>query len=122
MKKILTANLAQNKLALITWMSFAKAVVPIMIVAMILVATRYSLSIYQINSSKQMKRSITLLTVAVELLDRQGNLVPITALLDTGTRSTIVLKPFIKKGAASSNATGQQEWTTLGGKFYTSTK
>ena len=36
--------------------------------------------------------------IVVEIEDRHGNIVPIRALLDTGTTSTLVLRDFVKKG------------------------
>jgi hypothetical protein len=38
--------------------------------------------------------------IVVEILDKNGKLVPIRALLDTGTTSTLVLRDFVKKGRA----------------------
>jgi predicted aspartyl protease len=39
--------------------------------------------------------------VVVEIEDRHGNLVPIRALIDTGTSSSIVLREFVAKDAPS---------------------
>ena len=39
--------------------------------------------------------------IIIELPNREGDVVPIRAVLDTGTTSTIVLKEFVKKGRAS---------------------
>ena len=40
--------------------------------------------------------------IIVEIVNRHGETVPIRALLDTGTSSTIVLRDFVKKGRAKS--------------------
>ena len=55
----------------------------------------------------------------VEITNREGERVPVSALLDTGCTSTIVLKDYVRRGAASSKANKGQEWRTLGGKFIT---
>ena len=55
----------------------------------------------------------------VEVTDRKGDLVPISALLDTGTSSTIILAPFVAEGTTTPNKSGAQQWETLGGKFST---
>ena len=57
--------------------------------------------------------------VVVEILDRQGNLVPIRALLDTGTTSSILLRDFVRKGRASSYKGKPVKWQTMGGNFVT---
>ena len=41
--------------------------------------------------------------VIVELVDCEGQVVPVRALLDTGTSATIVLQRFVRKGTAKTN-------------------
>jgi transposase InsO family protein len=57
--------------------------------------------------------------IIVETMNREGQIVPINALLDTGTSSTIILRHFVKKGAVKSDKHRLQQWNTLGGKFFT---
>ena len=60
--------------------------------------------------------------IAVEILDRHGKLVPIRALLDTGTTSTILLREFVKKGRAGGYSGQKTLWKTMGGNFTTKKK
>ena len=60
--------------------------------------------------------------VIVELKDRAGDLVPIRALLDTGTSESIVLKEFVQPGSASRYKSTKTEWKTMGGNFTTRRK
>jgi hypothetical protein len=61
--------------------------------------------------------------IIVEIVDSQNQVVPIRALLDTGTSETILLKPFLSStsvwGYKGSTVT---TWTTLGGDFVTHRK
>jgi hypothetical protein len=57
--------------------------------------------------------------VIVEIENREGEIVPIRALLDTGTSSTLLLRDFVKKGRASSYKGKQVTWKTMGGNFNT---
>ena len=54
--------------------------------------------------------------------DRQGNVVPIRALLDTGTTATLLLRDFVRKGRAKSYKGKTTRWNTLGGQFETKQK
>jgi hypothetical protein len=45
--------------------------------------------------------------------------IPIRALLDTGTTSTIILREFVGKGRARTNTKKRTKWKTLGGTFPT---
>jgi hypothetical protein len=45
--------------------------------------------------------------------------VPMRALLDTGTTDTIVLREFVGKGRARTNTKKRTKWKTLGGTFTT---
>ena len=60
--------------------------------------------------------------IVVEILDRHGKLVPIRALLDTGTTSTILLREFFKKGRAGGYSGQETLWKTMGGNFTTKKK
>jgi hypothetical protein len=60
--------------------------------------------------------------ILVEIEDRYGTLVPIRALLDTGTTSTIVVRQFIRKGRAKGYKGKRTVWNTLGGQFSTNWK
>jgi hypothetical protein len=46
-------------------------------------------------------------------------LVPMRALLDTGTTATIILREFVGKGRARINTKKRTKWKTLGGTFTT---
>ena len=58
----------------------------------------------------------------IEILDRNGKLVPIRGLLDTGTTSSILLREFVKKGRASGYSGHPTTWKTMGGQFTTKKK
>jgi hypothetical protein len=45
--------------------------------------------------------------------------VPMRALLDTGTTDTIILREFVGKGRASTNTNKRTKWEKLGGTFTT---
>ena len=60
--------------------------------------------------------------IIVEIEDRDGNLVPIRCLLDTGTTSTLVLRDFVRKGGAKIYKGKCTTWSTLGGQFSTNRK
>ena len=60
--------------------------------------------------------------IIVEILDRNNNLVPIRALLDTGTSSSILLRDYVKKGRASGYSGKKTTWKTMGGNFTTKKK
>ena len=60
--------------------------------------------------------------IVVEILDRNNKLVPMRALLDTGTTSTIVLRDYVKKGRASGYSGHKTLWKTMGGNFSTKKK
>jgi transposase InsO family protein len=68
---------------------------------------------------KKKKSSHYTAEIIAELINSTGQLVPIRALLDTGTSATIVLKHLVKKGAAKTDKSQLQQWNTLGGKFFT---
>jgi len=60
--------------------------------------------------------------VVVEIENRDGERVPIRALLDTGTSATIILRPFVKQGRISAKKKDQMKWNTMGGTFLTKKK
>jgi hypothetical protein len=57
--------------------------------------------------------------IIVEIKNRDGTVVPMRALLDTGTISTIILREFVGKGRARTNTKKRTKWKTLGGTFTT---
>jgi hypothetical protein len=57
--------------------------------------------------------------VIVEIKNRDGTVVPMRALLDTGTTATIILREFVGKGRARTNTKKRTNWKTLGGTFTT---
>ena len=58
----------------------------------------------------------------VQIQDRHGEIVPIRALLDTGTSSTLLLREFVKQGSAKGYKGHTTSWMTLGGTFHTNQK
>jgi hypothetical protein len=60
--------------------------------------------------------------VVLELENNEGQIVPIRALLDTGTSSTIILKEHMRKGFVSHHKGHDTVWKTLGGTFKTKRK
>jgi hypothetical protein len=57
--------------------------------------------------------------IIVEIKNRDGSVVPMRALLDTGTTSAIILREFVGKGRARTNTKKRKKWKTLGGTFTT---
>jgi hypothetical protein len=55
--------------------------------------------------------------IIVEIKNRDGTVVPMRALLDTGTTATIILRGFVGKGGARKNTKKRTKWQTLGGTF-----
>jgi hypothetical protein len=55
--------------------------------------------------------------IIVEIKNRDGTVVPMRALLDTGTTATIILREFVGKGRARTNKKKRTKCKTLGGKF-----
>ena len=72
--------------------------------------------------AKKAKQNYYTAEIIVEILDRNGNLVPIQGLLDTGTSSTICLRQFVKRGRAKTYKGKKTVWNTMGGNFQTSQK
>ena len=60
--------------------------------------------------------------IIVEIEDRNGDKVPMRALLDTGTTKSILLRQFVKKGRAKSYKDKPTYWNTMGGNFVTKQK
>jgi hypothetical protein len=48
--------------------------------------------------------------IIVEIKNRDGTVVPMRALLDTGTTATIILREFVVKGRARTNTKKITEW------------
>jgi hypothetical protein len=57
--------------------------------------------------------------IIVEIVDSKNNLVPIRALLDTGTLETILLKHFLSPNSPKGYKGASVTWKTLGGNFTT---
>jgi hypothetical protein len=57
--------------------------------------------------------------IIVEIKNRDGTVVPMRALLDTGTTATIILREFVGNGRARTNTKKRKKWKTLGGTFTT---
>jgi hypothetical protein len=57
--------------------------------------------------------------IIVEIKNRDGTVVPMRALLDTGTTATIILREFVGKGRARTNTEKRTKRKTLGGTFTT---
>jgi hypothetical protein len=57
--------------------------------------------------------------IIVEIKNRDGTVVPMRALLDTGTTATIILREFVGKGRSRTNTKKRTKWKTLGGTFTT---
>ena len=74
------------------------------------------------SPKKKSKRTHYSAEIVVEIEDRHGNLVPIRALLDTGTSSSIILREFVRKGRANTHKGKRTTWSTLGGNFSTNRK
>jgi hypothetical protein len=51
--------------------------------------------------------------IIVEIKNRDGTVVPMRALLDTGTTATIILRDFADKGRARTNKKKRAKWKTL---------
>jgi hypothetical protein len=57
--------------------------------------------------------------IIVEIKNRDGTVVPMRSLLDTGTTAIIVLRGFVGKGRARTNTKKRTKWKTLRGTFTT---
>jgi hypothetical protein len=57
--------------------------------------------------------------IIVEIKNRDGTVVPMRALPDTGTTATIILREFLGKDRARTNTKKRTKWKTLGGTFTT---
>jgi hypothetical protein len=57
--------------------------------------------------------------IIVEIKNRDGPLVPMRALLETGTTATMILREFVGKGRVRTNTKKRTKWKTLGGTFTT---
>jgi hypothetical protein len=61
--------------------------------------------------------------IVVTIENSNGKIVPIRALLDTGTTATILLRQFVRKGRAKSYKQPKSTvWATMGGSFTTKRK
>jgi hypothetical protein len=57
--------------------------------------------------------------IIVEIVDSMNNIVPIHALLDTGTSETIILKSYLSSNTIRGYKGAPVKWKTLGGNFET---
>jgi hypothetical protein len=57
--------------------------------------------------------------IIVDIKNRDGTVVPMRALLDTGTTATIILRECMGKGRARTKTKKRTKWKTLGGTFTT---
>jgi hypothetical protein len=57
--------------------------------------------------------------IIVEIKNRDGTVVPMRALMATGTTSTIIFREFVGKGRARTNTEKRTKWKKLGGTFTT---
>jgi hypothetical protein len=57
--------------------------------------------------------------IILEIKNRDGEVVPMRALLDTGTTAAVILREFVGKGRARTNTNKRTKWKTLGGTFTT---
>jgi hypothetical protein len=60
--------------------------------------------------------------IIVEIKNRDGTVVPMRALLDSGTTATIILREFVGKGRHRTNTNKRAKWKTLGGTFTTNSE
>ena len=75
------------------------------------------------HSNKRMKVTHYSPEVIIESYDREGKLVPLRALLDSGTSSTLMLAKYINKNSPKAyKSPVLTKWTTMGGTFYTKQK
>jgi hypothetical protein len=81
-----------------------------------------TLDMYPFNSVQPRKKKQKVMhysaEILVEIQDRNGEYVPIRALLDTGTSATLLLRDFVAKGRAKSYKHHPTKWATLGGSLY----
>jgi hypothetical protein len=57
--------------------------------------------------------------IIVEIKNRDGTVVTMRALLDTGNEATIILREFVGKGRSRTNKYKRTRWKTRGGTFTT---
>jgi hypothetical protein len=57
--------------------------------------------------------------IILEIEDRDDTVVPMRALLDTGTTATIIFREFVGKGRACTNTNRRTKWKPLGETFTT---
>ena len=75
------------------------------------------------TSSKRFKTTHASPEIIVEIRDKDNKKIPIRALLDTGTTSTLLLKKFVSKDSPKAyKAPTRTIWRTLGGTFHTRQK
>jgi transposase InsO family protein len=71
------------------------------------------------NRQKRQKTEHYTAELVAEIEDRNGKIVPIRALIDTGTTATIVLRQFVRSDVRLCNKAPPTWWHTRGGNFVT---
>ena len=74
------------------------------------------------HDAKRTKRVHYTPEIIVEITDSSGDIVPIKALLDSGTTATLLLRKFVAPGRAQGYKRKPTEWKTMGGVFTTRRK
>jgi hypothetical protein len=84
----------------------------------------YSLyPLVNLQPKKRVKHTHYSPDIIVEVENQAGKRVPIRCLLDTGTSSTIILRPHVKQGRISHHKSSEATtWKTMGGTFTTKRK
>ena len=77
-------------------------------------------SIKNRHTNKKVKQNHWTAKVMLQMQDKNGKLVPVQGLLDTGTSETIVLSNVVWKGSSKSHKDKPVQWKTMGGVFTTS--
>jgi predicted aspartyl protease len=75
--------------------------------------------IHELEAAQENKPVHYTAYIILEIKNRDGTVVPMRALLDTGTTSTIILREFVAKGRARTNTKKRTKLKTLGGTLTT---
>ena len=98
-----------------------KVMKPMKCLITLVIKMKSTLLLVYLNRTKK-KRKIGQLTTEVvgEIVDRDQKITPIRCLLDTGTTSCILLKPFVTRMSKYKHSS--TKWWTMGGTFKTKRK
>ena len=77
-------------------------------------------SVFKSRTKKKKKNGHLTTEIVGEIVNRDHEVTPIRCLLDTGTTSTIILKPFVNKMSRFKHES--TKWRTMGGTFKTRRK